>query len=169
MNIPTIKTTNLNLRPFNKQDVDDMHQILLGEAVLKYFPNSSPPSREQVERMIYNLLNHWNEHGYGLWAVESRSEEELMGRCGLQFLPQTNEVEVDFILGPKFWGKGYATEAGQASLQYGFKELDLNTIVGIVHTHNIASQRVLEKIGMRFSEEKDYFGMACYRYVIEKR
>jgi ribosomal-protein-alanine N-acetyltransferase len=87
----------------------------------------------------------------------------------LQYLPETDEVEVDFILGTKFWGQGFATEAGQASLQYGFENLDIDIIVGIVHTDNAASQRVLEKIGMRFMEAKAYFGMACYRYAIVRR
>lgn len=167
--IPTLKTENLNLRGFDEMDVDNMHQILMGKDVLKYFPNSSPPSQEQIAKMIRNWFNHWDEHGYGLWAVESRSEKELMGRCGLQYLPDTNEVEVDFILGRKFWGQGFATEVGKVSLQFGFEELDFDTIVGIVHRENIASQRVLEKIGMYFTEAKDYFGMACYRYAIERR
>jgi ribosomal-protein-alanine N-acetyltransferase len=168
MNIPTIKTANLNLRAFNEQDTDDLHQILIGKNVLQYFPNSSPPSREQVEKVILSMLKHWAEYGYGLWAVESRPEGKLMGRCGLQCLTETDEVEVDFILGTQFWGQGFATEVGQASLQYGFANLDLDIIVGIVHTANVASQRVLEKIGMRFTEAKEYFGMACYRYAIER-
>ena len=169
MNIPAIKTANLNLRAFSEKDTGGMHHILMGENVLQYFPNSSPPSREQVAKMIRSMLNHWDEHGYGLWAVESRPTGELMGRCGLQYLPETDEVEVDFILGTKFWGQGLAIEAGKASLHYGFEELDLDIIVGIVHIDNVASQRVLEKTGMRFIEAKDYFGMACYRYAIERR
>ncbi len=168
MNIPAIKTANLNLRAFSEKDADDMHHILMGERVLKYFPSSSPPSREQVAKMIRSLLQHWAERGYGLWAVESSPTRELMGRCGLQYLPETDEVEVDFILGTEYWGQGFATEAGKASLQFGFENLDLDIIVGIVHTDNIASQRVLEKIGMRFVEAKEYFGMACYRYAIER-
>lgn len=169
MDIPTVKTANLNLRAFSEKDTDDLHHILMGDHVLQYFPNGSPPSREQVSKMILNLLKHWDEHGYGLWAVESRPTGELMGRSGLQYLTDTNEVEVDFILGTQFWGQGFATEAGQASLQYGFENLELDMMVGIVHTDNVASQRVLEKIGMQFMEAKEYFGMACHRYAIERR
>jgi len=106
MNIPTIKTARLNLRAFSDMDTDYMHHILMGENVLRYFPNSSPPSREQVAKMIRGLLKHWAERGYGLWAVESCPDGDLMGRCGLQYLPETDEVEVDFILGTKFWGRG---------------------------------------------------------------
>ncbi|MDX1414068.1 MAG: GNAT family N-acetyltransferase [Candidatus Promineifilaceae bacterium] len=168
-NIPTLKTANLILRPFDEDDVYEMYQILRGKEVLRYFPNSSLPSREQVKRMVRNIINHWQDHGYGLWAVESRKEQILMGRCGLQYLPDTAEVEVDFILGNEYWGHGFATEAAKVSLQYGLEKLGINTIVGIVHIDNIASQRVLEKIGMRLIESKEYFGMPCYRYATERR
>ena len=92
-----------------------------------------------------------------------------MGRCGLNYLTETDEVEVDFILGTQFWGQGFATEAGQAGLRYGFENLDLDIIVGIVHADNVASQRVLEKIGMRLMEAKEQFGIPCYRYAIKRR
>ena len=165
MTIPIIETKNLNLRPFSQADAPAMHTIMNGEDVLLYFPGTQTPTQEQVQRMIDRLLTHWQEKGYGLWAVEHRETGVLLGRCGLQYLEETDEVEVDFIIDRAFWGQGFATEAGLASMQFGFNDLGLSEIVGIVHPENIGSQRVLEKIGMQFSEETEYFGMACYRYV----
>ena len=165
MIIPIIETENLRLRPFSPTDTPAMHKIMNGKDVLLYFPGTQTPSPEQVERMIGRLLAHWQEKGYGLWAVEHRETGVLLGRCGLQYLEETDEVEVDFIIDRAFWGQGFATEAGLASMQFGFNDLGLSEIVGIVHPENIGSQRVLEKIGMQFSEETEYFGMACYRYV----
>ena len=75
---------------------------------------------------------------------------------------------MDFLFARGVWGKGFATEAGQASMQYGFQELGLESVVGIVHLENKASQRVLEKIGMSLTEQAQYFGMDCYRYIIER-
>lgn len=168
MGQPTIITPRLLLRAFTHQDVVPLHRLLSGEGVLRYFPKAEPPSLDRVEKMISRLLTHWEERGYGLWAVESRSTEELMGRCGLQHVPETDEIEVDFILGRDFWGEGFATEAGQASVRYGFEDLGLESLVGIVHPENNASQRVLEKLGMEFVDERRYFGMECYRYTIER-
>ncbi|MCP5094505.1 MAG: GNAT family N-acetyltransferase [Chloroflexi bacterium] len=165
MSIPTLTTDNLILRPFTSTDAVPMHHIISGKDVLKYFPGTQSPTPEQVEKMIDRLLAHWQEKGYGLWAVAHRSTGALLGRCGLQFIQETDEVEIDFILDRQYWGQGFATEAGQASLQFGFNTLKVTSIVGIVHPGNIASQRVLEKVGMQFVEEKEYFGMACYRYV----
>jgi RimJ/RimL family protein N-acetyltransferase len=168
MRIPTLTTPRLVLRPFTTADVDSMCRILNGKGVLRYFPPTDPPGRDRVQRMISGLLKHWEEHGYGLWAMESRSNGELAGRCGLQFLPDTEEVEVDFILGREFWGQGLATEAGRASLRYGFDRLGLESIVGIVHLENRASQRVLEKLAMERVEQKQFFGIECYRYAVER-
>ncbi|MCA9899898.1 MAG: GNAT family N-acetyltransferase [Anaerolineales bacterium] len=166
MMIPTIETGRLWLRPFTPQDAPTMHQILNGPDVLKYFPGPQTVTETQVERMIGRLLAHWQEHGCGLWAVEQRTTGALLGRCGLQRITETNEVEIDFILDPASWGQGLATEAGQASLKFGFEQLNLAEVVGIVHPENLASQRVLQKLGMQFTAATEYFGMAVHRYVI---
>ena len=168
MTIPTITTPRLVLRAFTEEDVEPLYRILREEDVLRYFPPTDPLPRDRVQKMVLGLLRHWEARGYGLWAVEARSSGELMGRCGLQWLPDTEEVEVDFILGRAFWGQGFATEAGRASLRYGFEELELERMVGIVHTENIASQRVLEKLGMALVEQREFFGMECNRYATER-
>lgn len=168
MDIPTITTENLRLRPFTPEDTTAMHHILNGRDVLKYFPGTPSPSVEQVQRMIGRLLAHWQDKSYGLWAVEHHATGTLLGRCGLQLISETDEVEIDFILDRDYWGRGFATEAGQASLQFGFKELNLASIVGIVHPENLASQRVLTKLGLQFVAETEYFGMAVYRYIKQR-
>jgi len=155
----------LRLRPFTPEDAPTMHQILDGPDVLKYFPGPQTVTEVQIERMISRILAHWQEHGYGLWAVEQRTTGALLGRCGLQLITETDEVEIDFILDPGYWGQGFATEAGLASLNFGFAQLNLAEVVGIVHPENLASQRVLQKLGMQFAQATQYFGMAVHRYV----
>jgi ribosomal-protein-alanine N-acetyltransferase len=168
MTIPTLQTPRLVLRAFTEEDVDPMHQILSGEGVLRYFPPTDPLPRDRVHKMVLGLLRHWDERGYGLWAVESRPEGELMGRCGLQYLAELDEVEIDFILGRPFWGQGFGTEAARASVCHGFEELGLERVVGIVHVENRASQGVLEKLGMALVEQREFFGIPCYHYAVER-
>lgn len=163
-----VTTERLVLRLFTVEDVGPMHRIVCEEGVLRYFPKTDPPSRDRIRELVLRQRAHWRERAYGLWAVEDRSTGALMGRSGLMYLPQTNEVEVDFILGPAYWGQGFATEAGRASLRYGFQEIGLRSIVGIVHPENVPSRRVLEKLGMTITRPDEYFGMACYRYAIER-
>ena len=169
MDVPIIKTARLVLRTFSEQDIDPLFHILQEKDVLRYFPpNPNPLNRERAERIITRQQEHWQEHGYGWWGVESQNDKELIGWCGLQYLPETDEVEVAYLLSKAYWGKGLAIEAAQASLHFGFENLGFERIVGIVHLENIASQRVLEKLGMQLTEAKEYFGMDCYRYKIER-
>jgi RimJ/RimL family protein N-acetyltransferase len=165
--IPTVVTERLVLRPFTEGDADRLHQILGAEGVLRYFPSSKPPSLDGVQRFIQGQLRHWQEHGFGWWAVEVREAPGLVGWNGLQYLPETDEVEIAFLLSPKHWGRGLATEGAREGLRYGFGELGLETIVGIVHPENGASQRVLEKLGLARTAETEYFGMRVYRYAVE--
>jgi ribosomal-protein-alanine N-acetyltransferase len=141
----------------------------MGErGVLCYFPKQDPPSLDRVEKLISAQLQHWVEHGYGWWAAVPRGGTDLIGWAGLQYLPDTEEIEVAYLLGKPYWGQGLATEAARASLDFGFNSLGLSCVVGIVHPENIASQRVLEKAGLSLVERAHYFGMDCLRYSIEK-
>jgi RimJ/RimL family protein N-acetyltransferase len=168
MDIVTLATKRLLLRPFEESDIDTLHALFGEEGVLRYFPSSEPPSWESVQRQVKAQEAHWRQRGYGLWAVTRRRDGRLMGRSGLQYLPNTREVEVDFLLGKRFWGQGYATEAGTAGLRFGFEQLGLDEIVGIVHPENKASRRVLEKLGMRLTAQTRYFGMDVYRYAVQR-
>lgn len=166
MLIPTLTTPRLTLRPFTMADLLPFHAILATPGVLQYFPESTPPSVEQVQSMIERLQTHWERYGYGVWALEGRATGELIGRCGLFYIPNTNETEVDYILASQQWGKGLATEAARVALRFGFENAQKEAIVGIVHPDNLASQHVLEKIGMTLTRADNYFGMDCLRYEI---
>jgi len=166
--IPTIETPRLLLRPFCEEDTDALHGIYAEEEVLKYFPRTDPRPRDEVLEQIRGQLAHWEEHGYGWWAVEPRARRELIGWSGLQYLPGTQEVEVAYCLAKPFWGQGLATEAARAGLDFGFEELELESIVAIVHPQNAASIRVIEKLGMTFVDRNRYFDMDCLRYAIGK-
>ncbi len=165
MSIPSIKTARLTLRPFTLQDAELLHHILIIPGVLEYFPSSDPPDLERVQKLVQRQIDQWEDHNYGWWAVEPDGAGELIGWSGLQYLPETDEIEISYLLGKPYWGKGLATESAIAGLDYGFKSLGIEKIIGIVHPENVASQKVLEKIGLRFQEQTEYFGMECYKYL----
>jgi RimJ/RimL family protein N-acetyltransferase len=166
--IPTLTTPRLILRPFTAEDIKPLHQILVEEGVLRYFPNPEPPAQERVERLVAGQLKHWAEHNLGWWAVEPCVKSELIGWNGLQFLPETGEVEVGYLLSRAYWGQGLATEGARASIRYGFETLGLDQIVAIVHPENRASQRVIEKLGMSLVDRTHYFGMEVLRYRLDR-
>jgi ribosomal-protein-alanine N-acetyltransferase len=167
MNIPTITTSRLELRPFCDDDAAPLQRILAEVDFLRYFPNPVAPPLERVEKHIEAQLQHWQEHEYGRWAVERKDARGLIGWNGLQYLPDTDEIEIGYILAKPFWNQGLTTEAAIEGLRFAFEVLKLEKIVAIVHPENLASQRVTEKLGMRFTKQAEYFGMQAFRYAID--
>jgi len=164
--VPTLTTARLILRPLSENDAVPLHHVWNDPDVTRYFPNATPPPLEKVQSIILRQIRHWEEHGYGWWAATFRDGGQMIGWCGLQYLPETDESEVAYLLGKAFWGNGYAAEGARASLRYGFDVVGLASIVAIVHTENRRSQRVAEKSGLAFTYRAPYFGMDCYRYEI---
>lgn len=95
-------------------------------------------------------LASYEEHGFGLFMVERRPDGLPIGICGLLKRPTLEDVDVGFALLPAFHGQGYATEAAAATLHWGRQHLGLERVIAITSPDNVASARVLEKIGLRF-------------------
>jgi ribosomal-protein-alanine N-acetyltransferase len=111
---------------------------------------------------------HWTEHGFGWFALEHRPGGQLIGWCGLRMLRETHEVEVLYLLDEPYWGRGLATEAAKRCVEDGFRVYHLDLIIGLTHPDNRASQRVLEKAGLSFTNRARYFGVDCLRYAVDR-
>ncbi len=107
--------------------------------------------------------------GYGRWACVLKETGEVIGFCGLKYLPELDAVDVGYRFLPQYWGQGLATEACAASLEFGFSVLGLEEIIGLVLPGNPASIRVLEKVGMRADGQIDYDGILALRYAIRRQ
>ena len=166
--IPSIQTFHLILRSLQSNDAKVMYQIYQTEGVLRYFPNPSPPSLEKVERFITGQQAHWEKYSYGNWGIVPKDKSETIGWAGLQYLPELDETEVGFLLDKPFWGKGYATEAAQACVRFGFEEIKLNHLIALVHSENLASRRVIEKCGMSYMNTLTLWGIELMRFRIER-
>ncbi|HPH96072.1 MAG TPA: GNAT family N-acetyltransferase [Anaerolineaceae bacterium] len=166
MPVPTLQTEHVSLRAWQSADAPRLFEILQEEGILRYFPNQTPPPIERVERYIQRHQTHWEERGCGHWAVTV--EGQVMGWCGLEYLPESDETEVAYLLSHACWGKGLATEAACASVRFGFQQAGLSKIIGLVHPENIASRRVLEKSGLHYIDRKEYFGIDLDRFWVEK-
>ena len=109
-------------------------------------------TREQSDAFADRIDKHFEEHGYGLWAVEIVDKAPFIGFVGLHHprfdAPFTPCVEVGWWLAYEHWGRGYATEAAAAALDYGFETLGLGEIVSFTAHENLRSRAVMERIGM---------------------
>lgn len=163
-----IETDRLILRPFTSNDLDALASIGSDPDVMHYIGDGKPQSREQTEQRLNAIIEHHSRHGFGLWAAVDKSSGDLMGFCGLQLLDNTSEVEVGYRLAKRFWGMGLASEAAMASLRYGFEDLGLDRIVAVVHPENIASRRVIEKIGLKYVKDAWFYNKKLKYYAISR-
>ena len=164
MKIPTLTTPRLVMRPLTLEDLQPLFDILQEPNIFQYFPRTENPSMDRVEKIIKFQIKQYEQFSYGTWAVELRHEPQLIGWCGLNYLPETDEEEVAYLLSHAYHGKGYATEAAIISLAYGFQQIGLNRIICLMHPENIASRRVAEKIGMTYLDNVNYWDMELMRY-----
>ena len=167
MDSTTLTTERLILRLFTMNDIEDLFAITNETDIFRYFPTKTGWTIEKTERSIFHQIQHWDKYGYGQMAVTLADSGQLMGWCGLEFLPETNETEVGYLLSKAFWGKGYATEAAKESVKFGVENVGLKEIIGLTDPENIASQKVLQKCGMTFTRRQVYFGMEMFRYSIQ--
>ena len=169
MNIPSIETPRLLLRPWTLQDGEAWFNILQEPDILRYFPNPNPPAWDTAQAYIDHHLTHWKLYGYGHWAVVTPQDGRVVGWNGLEYLTALGEVEVAYLLTRRVWGRGYATEAAAAAVHFGFETAGLEAIIGLVHPENIASIRVLEKCGLTFADDITLWGMGMSRYRLRRK
>jgi RimJ/RimL family protein N-acetyltransferase len=153
---PSVQTERLLLRPWRAPaDLDALAAINADAEVMRYVAPNRPLSRQETAAQLERFVAHWDEHGYGLWALVPRLEPDAacIGFAGLaipSYLPQMlPAVEVGWRLAPASWGRGFATEAARASVAFGFERLGLRSIVAVIDGANGRSLRVAEKLGMR--------------------
>jgi ribosomal-protein-alanine N-acetyltransferase len=168
MSIPRIETARLNLRPFTPDDVDDLFLIFGDPEVMRYISGGKPRSREDTEAGMLRTIEGWKKRGFGFWAVTRKGHERVIGYCGLVPLEGTSEIEVAYGLAKSEWGKGFASEAAQASLRFGFEELKLERIVAVVYQENISSRHVLERLGMTYTKNGHYYDADLMYYEMSR-
>jgi RimJ/RimL family protein N-acetyltransferase len=126
--------------------------------VMRYF--AAPLTESETNAMLERNAAHFEQYGFGLWAVELSSTGEFIGFIGLsvpQFeAPFTPCVEIGWRLAAQHWNKGFATEGAGAVLRHGFESLRIDEIVSFTTVENLPSRRVMEKIGMHRNPNDDF-------------
>lgn len=153
-----VETARLKLRPWCDADLEPFAALNADPRVMEFFP--SRLSREQSDAVATRIRQHFGRHGFAQWAVEVPGLVPFIGFVGLS-IPSfeahfTPCVEVGWRLAHEHWGRGYASEAATAALDFGFRELGLDEIVSFTTTTNQRSMRVMERIGMTRAPEDDF-------------
>jgi ribosomal-protein-alanine N-acetyltransferase len=164
--IPEFETDRLRLRAFAPDDLDDLYAVFGDREVMKYISGGKPRTKDATRKGLLRSIAGWRERGFGLWAVAEKKSNRVVGYCGLMYLEDTPDVELAYGLAKSAWGKGFATEAARVALQFGLAELKLRRIVAVVNPRNTASQRVLEKLGMKYTGNAHHYDADLMYYEI---
>jgi len=167
-----IETDRLILREIVNSDVDAMYDLDSNPEVHKYLGNKPVKTKEESKKMIDSIRRQYSDRGIGRWAVINKETQEFMGWAGLKLNTEEpmngyiNYYDIGYRFIKKFWGKGYATESGKASIRYAFDIMKLKTVYGITEINNEASHNALIKIGLshveNFNYEKDNLTLRWY-------
>jgi [ribosomal protein S5]-alanine N-acetyltransferase len=154
-----LETPRLALRELTCADAPFMLELLNSPGFIQGIADRGVRTVEGAADYIEaRVLASYRDHGFGMWAVLPKGEAEPVGLAGLVKRDVLEHVDVGYAFLERAWGRGYAQEAASAVLAYARQQLGLQTIVAITAPANTASQRVLEKIGLRFEGLRDLPG-----------
>jgi ribosomal-protein-alanine N-acetyltransferase len=145
---PTLHTARLRLRPFHDGDADALFALHSSAHVLRYWDAPPWTERARAERFIAACRRMADESTGARLAVDRVSDGAFIGWCSLaRWNPDYRSAALGYCFDDSAWGQGYATETAHAVLEWAFDTLDLNRVQAETDTRNVASARVLEKLG----------------------
>jgi ribosomal-protein-alanine N-acetyltransferase len=158
MSAPVLVTRRLRLRDWRRSDLAPVAALNSDPRVMAFLPKLL--ERSESDSLVKRLKDHFAQHGFGWWAVERIDDKRFVGFVGLtvhaadlRFSPC---VDVGWRLAQEYWGNGYASEAAQAALAFGFEEKGLDEIVSYTVPANARSRRVMERLGMTRNPQDDF-------------
>ncbi|MDQ2878670.1 MAG: GNAT family N-acetyltransferase [Pseudomonadota bacterium] len=151
-----IETGRLILRPWREDDLAPYHAMGQDAEVMRFL--GPPASWDEVRGAYDRMVACQAEHGCCFWAIERRADARFLGFCGVRpgRRPMEGEIEIGWRLARDAWGQGYAREAAQASLDWGWAHLDAPTIAAVTVPANVRSWGLMERLGMTRYPDEDF-------------
>lgn len=149
-----LESTRLILRPLTKEDLGNLYR-LYGDGRLMQFITGARRTLEQTRGRLRDHLAQHEAHGFGLCATILKTDQEFIGRCGLEprIEPRGVAGELAWMFEYNRWGRGYGEEAGSALLRFGLEKLKLQRVFGTADHRNIRSISIMKKLGMNLVGE----------------
>ena len=146
-----LETDRLRLRHLTDADAPFILELLNDAAFLANIGDKGVRDEEGARRYVAEgPARSYEQHGFGLWAVELRDSSTPVGMCGLLKRDTLPDVDIGYAFLPRFRAHGYAYEAAAATMRHAREQLGIHRVIAIVSPGNESSIRLLEKIGLRF-------------------
>ncbi|MDP2688373.1 MAG: GNAT family N-acetyltransferase [Aequorivita sp.] len=168
-----IETDRLLMRDLMDEDVNGMFAMDSDAEVHTFLGNRPISTLEEAQKMIDSIKQQYIDNGIGRWAVVEKESGHFIGWSGFKLITQviagrSNFYDLGYRFIKQYWGKGYATETAIASLNYGFSKLDYEEICGMADVNHIASNAILQKIGLVKRNEFTFDGSLHNFYSLKK-
>ncbi len=168
---PKLETRRLILRGWHEDDLDAYARMMADPDTARFITRGG---RAYDERQSWSeaafLIGHWQLLGYGMFVVEERATGDFVGRVGPLQPKGWPGFEIAWAIAPAARGRGYASEAAEAAIDWSFRSFELERVISIIHDLNVASRRVAEKLGeTQTSEQFSPLGEPCQVWEIDRR
>ncbi|WP_024769312.1 GNAT family N-acetyltransferase [Aquimarina macrocephali] len=148
-----LETERLSLREFNLEDSDFVLKLINSPKWIEFIGDRNIKTNVEAEGYLKNnLIKSYKENGFGLWVVVLKETNVSIRMCGLVNRDTLEDIDIGFAMLPEYLGMGYGYEIANATMNYAKNTLHLDKIVGITNPNNIASIKLLNKIGLRFEK-----------------
>ncbi|NNF00723.1 MAG: GNAT family N-acetyltransferase [Pyrinomonadaceae bacterium] len=162
-----LETERLFLRKLQDHDIEEIFDMRSDPSVMKYIREPQTKKEESLN-WIKMISKYWVPDGIGFCAIIEKESKSFLGWCGLWRIPETDEIEVGYAIKKDQWGKGFATEAAERFLKYGFEDLGLEKVVAVAFPQNKASRSVMRKLGMEYAGIGNYYNKSLVKYEIAR-
>ena len=164
-----VETARLKLVPLNARFNDDLFKLFNEPEVADWLFLTGPPTREQVDARSKIHEQIWAERGYGMFAVLEKASDRFVARVGAMTTPETGRIEIAWSTTRDAWGRGYASEAARAAVDFTFANSGLEALDCYLRPDNTASRRVAEKCGFRYQDTRFLYERPLRYYRIFRR
>jgi RimJ/RimL family protein N-acetyltransferase len=177
-----LETERLVLRPLSTDDLNDLARWYADAEVMRYIGPGDAIDRDRSRQSLERMIASFEADGFGQLAVERKEDGAFIGRCGILVWDAETwtptraseaqgsvEIEVGYLLGPEFWGHGYATEAASAVRDWALENLRPKRLIALIQPGNDRSSGVARKLDMEPTGEVEIFGQRAVVYAVARR
>lgn len=161
-----LETTRLRLEPFQHAHFDGLRAMENDPEIMRYISNGKVKTPEETRETIERVMQRWQQYGFSWWAICDKHSNEVVGAACLQHLANQDgaPLEIGWRLNANHHGKGYATEAAQAIVQFAVEQIGANYLVAVADPENQASQKVMQRLGMKHKGIETHYDVPCVVY-----
>lgn len=159
MQITELQTARTIIRPFSEDDAIQAFSWLGDPEVMKFTPHGPDATLALTIARIAHYHEHQAQFGFAKWIILDRNSMKPIGDSGPLYFPECQRFELGYRLLPGYWNQGLATEVASAWVRQCFQKLGFKNLMAFTHLDNLASARVLEKVGFKFNHSQQLMGM----------